>query len=206
VGNKTKIVRRWEHEKGPAVEFADGRVTWDDGMFQPQPWTWTRGQIVGTLIERIIAGPPTWVDPEWAAAQKAQEWQSVKFDIVEEHAAIVSSWIEDYANRGGYVPCAYVDAVAIKGVESEALDPHRYTSGKEIRALNMVTTKRAKYDAPAAVQEAEASARVLSRAKRLVREMPICSATGEPVEIRAQQTTDNRMIAIFACPLCGGWS
>lgn len=179
-----KIVKRWSRVKSingkEAVERSTGRLAWDEPF--EASWSYEelrrdpridRGGLF--LIADGKAGPPSWIDPEFFG-----------------NTGIVSAPAR----------CKYATAHLIHDIEIEKLDPLRgSTSGEESLRLGFGRTHFRKYDAPASVQTDEAIARVISRAKRQLRDLPICTVTGEPVHIVSRVHLDE-VAAAFLCTHC----
>jgi hypothetical protein len=82
----------------------------------------------------------------------------------------------------GQPGCAYASHVAIAGIEHEAWRPELYAAGTVEQFDN-------------------AADRVIRRALRNLRELPLCSVSGSPVNVAARIEGD-KVIAVMICGSC----
>ena len=156
-----------------------------------------------------------WAPGRWYPVRHASggwNWESVEHPGTLWHPinSVAASLYPVMARKTAATPPTYdvsmpssvpADNVPVHTQDS-SVEACSYVSGKVIPGIETIPyLTLSRYRAPIRVKEEEASRFVISSAKRRLREIPLCSMTGQPVEIVAAITKD-AIEAQFLCPTC----
>lgn len=180
-----KIVRKWKIDAVGAIacQHADGNYSWGHYLAD-----WTPTYLMANYprhddLVKVVFGD--YGPPTW----EDPEWVAVQ--------------------KAGARSLSKPSAEPIVAAPTKC----RYATPQPIPSIESETVELWRWQAPEEEQLAPARDRVLRRAKRLVREMPICGGVELPVELRVQAgfmsvQMGNKRAAIvsaaFLCPHCSG--
>lgn len=175
-----KIVRKWEHIH-PMDKTEDIWIQLDNGMFG-------------------------WFDPV-----------NNKLDLIVWSGAVFMAGDRTYNACNGLEPPTWEDSTwigAVPTVQTIAKPPDpslcAYATAQVIKSVPGETVELWRYEAPEEVQLAPARDRVMRRAKRLLRDIPICGGNETPVELMIESEPiavgskhSVNLFAAFKCGMCG---